>query len=59
MPAAHLALEDVNNKKDLLPGFQLTLHSNDSEVSFDSKYSSREYIKAKSEQCATSGPSKS
>lgn len=38
MPAAHLALEDVNNKKDLLPGFQLTLHSNDSEVSVDFKY---------------------
>lgn len=33
MPAARLALEDVNNKKDLLPGFKLTLHSNDSEVS--------------------------
>lgn len=34
MPAANLALEDVNNKQDLLPDFQLTLHSNDSEVSF-------------------------
>jgi len=33
MPAAYLALEDVNNQKDLLPDFQLTLHSNDSEVS--------------------------
>lgn len=33
MPAANLALEDVNNKKDLLPGFELSLHSNDSEVS--------------------------
>jgi hypothetical protein len=33
MPAARLALEDVNNKNDLLPGFQLNLHSNDSEVS--------------------------
>lgn len=32
MPAAYLALEDVNNQKDLLPDFQLTLHSNDSEV---------------------------
>ncbi|CAO1348788.1 unnamed protein product, partial [Diamesa tonsa] len=31
MPAAYLALEDVNNQKDLLPDFQLTLHSNDSE----------------------------
>ncbi|KAG5676273.1 hypothetical protein PVAND_006121 [Polypedilum vanderplanki] len=33
MPAAYLALEDVNKKKDLLPDFQLTLHNNDSEVS--------------------------
>lgn len=33
MPAARLALEDVNDRKNLLPGFQLTLHSNDSEVS--------------------------
>lgn len=32
MPAAYLALDDVNSKKDLLPDFQLTLHSNDSEV---------------------------
>lgn len=32
MPAAYLALEDVNKRKDLLPGFQLRLHSNDSEV---------------------------
>lgn len=31
-PAAELALEDVNNKSDLLPGFRLTLFSNDSEV---------------------------
>ncbi|KAJ8680838.1 hypothetical protein QAD02_016625 [Eretmocerus hayati] len=30
MPAANLALEDVNNKRDLLPGFTLKLHSNDS-----------------------------
>lgn len=34
MPAARLALEDVNSKNNLLPGFKLTLHSNDSEVSF-------------------------
>lgn len=34
MPAANLALEDVNRRKDLLPGFKLKLHSNDSEVSF-------------------------
>ncbi|KAK4883454.1 hypothetical protein RN001_006773 [Aquatica leii] len=33
MPAANLALEDVNKRKDLLPGYVLKLHSNDSEVS--------------------------
>lgn len=33
MPAARMALEDVNNENNLLPGFKLTLHSNDSEVS--------------------------
>lgn len=32
MPAARLALEDVNARKDLLPGYVLTLHSNDSKV---------------------------
>lgn len=32
MPAANLALEDVNKEKNLLPGFTLKLHSNDSEV---------------------------
>lgn len=32
MPAANLALDDVNSQKDLLPGFTLKLHSNDSEV---------------------------
>ncbi|GLV38004.1 metabotropic GABA-B receptor subtype 1 [Carabus blaptoides fortunei] len=31
MPAANLALKDVNDRKDLLPGFTLRLHSNDSE----------------------------
>ncbi|NP_001308593.1 gamma-aminobutyric acid type B receptor subunit 1 [Tribolium castaneum] len=31
MPAANLALEDVNRRKDLLPGYALKLHSNDSE----------------------------
>ncbi|KAG5893995.1 hypothetical protein JTB14_004250 [Gonioctena quinquepunctata] len=31
MPAARLALEDVNERKDLLPGYILNLHSNDSE----------------------------
>ncbi|KAK7868503.1 hypothetical protein R5R35_001911 [Gryllus longicercus] len=30
-PAAYLALEDVNARKDLLPGFTLKLHWNDSE----------------------------
>lgn len=32
MPAANLALVDVNGDKNLLPGFKLVLHSNDSEV---------------------------
>lgn len=32
MPAVNLALEDVNREKNLLPGFILKLHSNDSEV---------------------------
>lgn len=32
MPAAELALEDVNKETNLLPGFKLILHSNDSEV---------------------------
>lgn len=36
MPAANLALEDVNKRPDLLPGFTLKLHSNDSEVSTSS-----------------------
>jgi hypothetical protein len=31
-PAASLALEDVNNRNDLLKGFTLKLHWNDSEV---------------------------
>ncbi|XP_018574661.1 gamma-aminobutyric acid type B receptor subunit 1-like, partial [Anoplophora glabripennis] len=31
MPAANLALEDVNARRDLLPGYVLKLHSNDSE----------------------------
>lgn len=34
MPAANLALDDVNQREDLLPGFTLKLHSNDSEVSY-------------------------
>lgn len=33
LTAAFLALDDINRQKDLLPGFKLTLHSNDSEVS--------------------------
>lgn len=33
MPAAKMALEDVNKRKDLLPGYILKLHSNDSQVS--------------------------
>lgn len=33
MPAAKMALADVNEQENLLPGYQLTLHSNDSEVS--------------------------
>lgn len=33
MPAARLALDDVNKEQNLLPGFRLILHSNDSEVS--------------------------
>lgn len=32
MPAVNLALDDVNREKNLLPGFILKLHSNDSEV---------------------------
>uniref|UniRef100_A0A1B0BPM6 Receptor ligand binding region domain-containing protein n=1 Tax=Glossina palpalis gambiensis TaxID=67801 RepID=A0A1B0BPM6_9MUSC len=32
MPAARLALDDVNKETNLLPGFRLILHSNDSEV---------------------------
>lgn len=32
MPAAELALADVNNRSDLLSGFKLMLHSNDSKV---------------------------
>lgn len=36
-PAANLALEDVNNRKDLLPGFTLQLHWNDSEVFTNNK----------------------
>ncbi|XP_047352162.1 gamma-aminobutyric acid type B receptor subunit 1 isoform X2 [Vespa velutina] len=31
MPAVNLALEDVNREKNLLPGFTLKLHSNDSQ----------------------------
>lgn len=31
-PAAQLALDDVNARSDLLPGYELQLHWNDSEV---------------------------
>ena len=31
-PAAHLALDDVNSQRDLLPGYTLRLHWNDSGV---------------------------
>ena len=31
-PAAMMALEDVNKRMDLLPGYRLKLHWNDSEV---------------------------
>lgn len=34
MPAARLALEDVNARKDLLPGYVLKMYSNDSKVSY-------------------------
>lgn len=37
MPAAHLALEDVNREKNLLRGYRLHLHSNDSEVTWFDK----------------------
>ncbi|XP_055387320.1 gamma-aminobutyric acid type B receptor subunit 1-like [Condylostylus longicornis] len=33
MPAAEMALVDVNRSPNILPGFDLELHSNDSEVS--------------------------
>jgi len=33
-PAAQLALDDVNKRPDLLPGYQLQLHWNDSEVGY-------------------------
>lgn len=32
MPAVNLALDDVNHNENLLPGFILKLHSNDSQV---------------------------
>lgn len=42
MPAARLALDDVNKQPNLLPGFKLILHSNDSEVS--SQYTEKKTI---------------
>lgn len=38
MPAAKMALEDVNKRKDLLPGYILKLHGNDSQVSVQSLF---------------------
>lgn len=32
MPAAQMAFEDVNKQENLLAGYKLKLHSNDSEV---------------------------
>lgn len=32
-PSAMMALDDVNSRSDLLPGYKLKLHWNDSEVS--------------------------
>lgn len=32
LPAALMAFDDVNNRADLLPGYYLNLHWNDSEV---------------------------
>lgn len=31
-PAVDIALEDINNRADLLPKFRLEMHSNDSRV---------------------------
>ena len=36
-PAARLALKDVNDKEDLLPGYHLNMHWNDSGVRRKSK----------------------
>lgn len=38
MPAARLALDDVNKEPNLLPGLRLILHSNDSEVKYAGKH---------------------
>jgi gamma-aminobutyric acid type B receptor len=43
MPAANLALDDVNKEKNLLPGFTLKLHSNDSEVSVALSYKTKNH----------------
>lgn len=32
LPAVKMALEDVNKAKNLLPGYELVLHQNDSQV---------------------------
>lgn len=44
MPAANLALEDVNRENNLLPGFTLNLYSNDSEVWSEIRNIKIEYI---------------
>ena len=40
LPAAKMALEDVNNAKNLLNGYRLLLHWNDSKVSHADRTSS-------------------
>lgn len=52
MPAARLALEDVNSKNDLLPGFKLILHSNDSEVSTTISFRIKQCISTFSSTCS-------
>lgn len=38
MPAAQMAFEDVNKQENLLAGYKLKLHSNDSEVTLQIWY---------------------
>ncbi|KAI9575851.1 hypothetical protein GQX74_005623 [Glossina fuscipes] len=51
MPAARLALDDVNKETNLLPGFRLILHSNDSEI----KLKSTSYLQIVSHYLLRSG----